>query len=184
MILLKPSIRVEAVTSVVRPGMLDPNEYIPAPGLPAEYEEPLLSAAEQALAGKATLLGMSMLDPSVSEACKKLEPLASRLARGHVNEEATDGLAHLAALDERYAILVQFFRVETGPGNSWNPMNGQITSSSASTLIQAAVLSGKTAKVLWKGERLIRYKALPPNDFGLKKALADLYQNFEIQGGN
>jgi hypothetical protein len=121
------------------------------------------------------------LDAPALEACGKLDPLASRLARGNVNEEAIEDLTQLAALDEQYAVLVQFFRLETGPGRSWNSFTGAITSSTASTLIQAALISAKTGKVLWKGERLIRNKAFRSTDADLDKALTLLYRDFDVK---
>jgi hypothetical protein len=51
----------------------------------------------------------------------------------------------------------------------------------ASTLMQAAVVSCKTGKVIWKGEQLIRNKALRPANAGFHKALALLYQDFDIK---
>ena len=116
---------------------------------------------------------------SKNSAC--VESLGSRLARGNVNEDAIGKLARLAASDEHYAILAQFLRVETGPGRSWDPNTGAIASSAASTLVQAALVSAKTGKVIWKGERLIRNKALRPADAALNKAIRDVYQDFDVQ---
>jgi hypothetical protein len=179
LVLLKPSIHFEDMpNAVVWLGLPNLTLRRGVTAGPEAYEQVLLDAAKKGVAAKVALQDTDTLSPSVLDACKKLEPLASRLARGHFNQEAMEGLA---ALDEQFAILAQFFRVETGPGRSWNPNTGQITSSSASTLIQAALVSGKTGKVLWKGERLIRYKALKPTDPALSKALTALYQDFEIQ---
>ena len=185
-ILLKPSIRFEDVRGGVRSdwGIATPtsNRQKKRPPVPEEgYEHLLLNAARSGVGSKATPLDPGTLDPSVVEACTKLEPLVSRLARGNVNEDAISALASLAVLDERYAILVQFFRLETGPGRSWDPNTGAITSSTDSTLIQAALVSGKTGKVIWKSERLIRNKALKPTDSSLSKTLTELYRDFDIK---
>jgi hypothetical protein len=107
--------------------------------------------------------------------------MASRLARGNVNEEAVNDLASLATLDKHYAVLVQFLRLETGPGRAWNPNTGAIASSTDSTLIQAALVSGETGRIIWKSERLIRNKALKPTDAALSKALTDMYRDFDIK---
>lgn len=147
----------------------------------AEYELHLLNAARKGVGSKATVLEMDKLEPPASEAGKQLHDLASRLARGNVNEEAMQALGILAAIDERRAVLVQFFRLKTGPGRSWNPNSGAITSSMASTLIQVALVSCKTGKVIWRGEQLIRNKALKPTDANFHKALALLYQDFDIK---
>jgi pyruvate/2-oxoglutarate dehydrogenase complex dihydrolipoamide acyltransferase (E2) component len=172
-ILLKPSMRFEDLrTEAILPAQAAEE---------AEYEHHLLNAARKAVGSKGTVLEMDKLEPPAAEACKQLHALASRLARGNVNEEAMEGLGRLAALDERYAVLVQFFRLKTGPGRSWNPNTGAITSSMASTLMQAALVSCKTGKVIWKGEQLIRNKALKPTNANFHKALAPLYQDFDIK---
>lgn len=173
LILLKPSMGFEDLRT---------NANLPAQAAQdAEYEYHLLTAARMAVGSKATVLEIDKLEPPAAEACKQLHALASRLARGNVNEEAMEVLGRLGALDERHAVLVQFFRLKTGPGRSWNPNTGAITSSMASTLMQAAVVSCKTGKVIWKGEQLIRNKALMTTNAGFHKALALLYQDFDIK---
>lgn len=156
-----------------------------------EYEQVLLGAARTGVGSKLTVLETDKLDPAIAEACKGLEPLASRLARGIVNEEAAQSLARLAKLDEHYMVLVQFFRLETGPKGtgraativggllSDNPV--AISSSTASTLVQAALVSPVTGKVIWKGEQLVRYKALRPADAVMGKTLTALYRDFDIK---
>jgi hypothetical protein len=135
-ILLKPSIRFEDVRST-----------LPIPSADgSEYERLLLRAARNGVESRASALNLYELDLSAAEVCSQLDVLASRLARGEVNEEAAGVLARLAALNERYAVLVQFVRVKTGPGASWNSITGAITSSLASTLIRAfRVFSGLKA---------------------------------------
>jgi len=171
LILLKPSIRFEDVRST----------FAVQPSDEAQYEDLLINAAKRAVGSRATVLDMDKLEPPVVEACRQLDPLASRLARGDVNEEAAGDIARLAALDEGYAVLVQFFRLKTGPGRSWDPNTGAITSSMASTLMQAALVSGKTGKVIWKGERLVRNKALKPTNADFNKELVLLYRDFDIK---
>jgi hypothetical protein len=146
-----------------------------------EYESVLLEAAKRGVSPKLNPVDLDTRDSAVADVCEKLRQLTSRLARGNVNDEALKDLADLAALNEHYAVLVQFLRLETGPGRSWNPNTGAITSSTDSTLIQAALLSGKTGKVIWKGERLIRNKALRPTDSAFNKALTELYRDFNIK---
>ena len=184
-ILLRPTIRFEDVPAGVRSdwGMKAPslNRSKNAPGSDEGYEHLLLTAAKSGVGSRAPILSPDALDASALDVCSKLEPLSSRLARGNVNDEALKSLTNLALLDENYAVLVQFLRLETGPGRTWDPNTGAITSSADSTLVQAALVSGKTGKVIWKGERLIRNKALKPTDAGLSKALTDLYRNFEVK---
>lgn len=172
-ILLKPSVRFD-----------DARGFSPAIGTTqeeTEYEQLLLDAAGMAAVSKAILLDLNKLEVPVVEVCRKLEPLESRLARGNINDEAVRALEGLAALDEQYAVLVQFLRLTTGPGRSWNSFTGAITSSTASTLIQAALVSGKTGTVMWKGERLIRNEVLSPTDAELGKALRLLYRDFNVK---
>jgi hypothetical protein len=184
-ILLRPSVRFEDIHKGVRSewGLREPeaNKSAKPLGTEENYESLLLSAARSEVAPKALLVEREKLDSSTTEACAKLEALTSRLARGNVNEAASSALAELAALDEHYAILAQFVRLETGPGRSWNPNTGSITSSTDSTLVQVALISGKTGKVIWKGERLIRNKALRPTDSGFSKAITELYRDFDTK---
>ena len=184
-ILLTPSIRFEDVHSGTRNwlGTKTPATSEQKGGFwsEEEYERILLNAARGGAGSKVTLLDTESLEPSVVEAFKKLDPLVSRLARGNVNPEAIEDLAGLAALDPNYAVLVQFFRLEMGPGRSWDPNTGAITSSADSTLIQAALVSGKTGRVIWKGERLVRNKALKPTDAALSKTLTEMYRDFDIK---
>ena len=170
-ILLKPSIRFEDVSG--KPPHIAATEE--------EYERRLTEAARKVVGPKAALLDGATLDAPVLQACGKLEPLSSRLARGEVNEEAAGELAHLATFDEQYAVLVQFLRLKTGPWGSWSPITGQITSS-MSSMLQAALVSGKTGKVIWKGEQFVR-KKLKPTDAGLSKALTLLYLDFDFKSG-
>ncbi|MGO9230081.1 MAG: hypothetical protein ACLQKA_12865 [Bryobacteraceae bacterium] len=147
----------------------------------AEYANALLDAARNATGSKATIVETDKLEPAGAEASAQLRELGSRLARGNVNDDATAALGRLAALDERYAVLVQFFRLRTGPGASWNSWNGAITSSMASTLMQSALISCRTGKVIWKGERLVRNKALRPAHPDFQKALNLVYQDFDVK---
>jgi hypothetical protein len=187
LILLKPSMRLEGDWSQVMLimylalGKTEKAQRIEEKARQAanDVEQSLLDAARKALGSKAAVLDMDTLDPPAAEACEVLRALASRLARGNVNEAAMEALGRLGALDERYAVLVQFFRLEADPGAPSGPY--ELRSSAASTLMQAALLSCKTGKVIWKGEQFIRYKALKAKDGGFHKALTLLYQDFDIK---
>jgi len=185
-VLLKPAIRFDEIPAGARSdfGIKVPTvsrgkkEVL---GNEEDYQRLLIDAARNAAGWKATLLDAGTLGASIAETCEGLEALGSRLARGNVNEDAIGKLARLAASDEHYAILAQFLRVERGPGRSWDPNTGAIGSSTDSTLVQAALVSAKSGKVIWKGERLIRNKALRPTDAALNKAIRDVYQDFDVQ---
>jgi hypothetical protein len=185
-VLLKPAIRFEEIPAGARSDFGVKMSTVSrgkkgVPGNEEDYQRLLIDAARNAAGPKATLLDAGALEPSIGETCKGLESLGSRLARGNINEDALGKLARLAASDEHYAILAQFLRLETGPGRSWDPNTGAIGSSTDSTLVQAALVSAKTGKVIWKGERLIRNKALRPADAALNKAIRDVYQDFDVQ---
>lgn len=171
-VLLKPLVRFEDVRGEV-PRVSASED---------EYRRVLADTVKQELSAKLTLIDLEKLDAPAVEVCTSLEPLLSRLARGDVNQEALDDFARLSAFDDKYAVLVQYLRIETGPRGSWNPYTGGITSSAASTLLQTALLSAKTGKVVWKNERLIRNKALKPSDANLTKALMALYRYFGASG--
>jgi len=184
-VILKPSIRFDDIAMVARK---DWGMTVSAVGRRKaasagedEYEHALIDAAKYEVGARTERVDIGAVEPSVVEACKNLEALSSRLARGNVSDDATNEFARLAAFDERYAVLAQFVRVQTGPGGSWDPNTGAISSSTASTLIQAALLSAKTGKVIWKGERLIRGKVLRPSDAAFGKALKDVYKDFDVK---
>jgi hypothetical protein len=115
------------------------------------------------------------------EAYKDLQPLVSRVARGNITEEAKAVLSRLSASDEERIVLVQFCRLKTGPGRSWNPNSGAITSSVASTLVQAALVSCKSGTVLWKGEQYVRNKAVKPTSKDFDKILSLLYKDLDMK---
>lgn len=171
-ILLKPTMQFEDVRS----SALTPAQA----GMGWEYEAQLLNAAKEAVGTKLPVVELEKLDPAGTEACQRLQALASRLARGNINEEAREALSRLAALDEDQLVLVQFFRLKKGPGRSWDPNTGAITSSVESTLMQAALVSCKTGRVIWKGEQFFR-KAVMPTSPKFQKSLALLYQDFDTK---
>jgi hypothetical protein len=172
-ILLKPSILLEDAP------VKQKNSYGDFPSIPgksrtvqrrapagaSEYERVLLNAASREVESKASLLDVDTLKPPAVEACKRLELLTSQLARGDLNDEAINDIASLAAVDDHYAILVQFFHLETIPAN---------------TTIQAALVSSSTRRVVWKGSRVV-HKALKPTDGKLDKELTELYRSFDIK---
>jgi hypothetical protein len=171
-LLLKPTMQFEDVRS----DGLAPTQAT----LDFEYETKLLDAAKEAIGTKLPVVESEKVDLAEGEACRRLQALASRVARGNINEEAKDALSRLAALDEEQLVLVQFFRLKVGPGGSWNPNTGAITSAVQSTLMQAALISCKTGTVVWKGEQFLR-KALAPTNPKFQKSLALLYQDFDIK---
>jgi hypothetical protein len=171
-ILLKPTMQFEDVR---RDGVIPANAK-----MEREYETQLLSAAKEAIGTKLPVVELEKLDPAGMEECKRLEVLASRVARGNINEEAKEALSRLAALDEEQLVLVQFFRLKVGPGGSWNPNTGAIASAVQSTLMQAALVSCKNGRVVWKGEQFLR-KAVGPTSPQFQKLLTLLYQDFNTK---
>jgi hypothetical protein len=117
--------------------------------------------------------GLQQVDSS--ELLKQLQPLNSRLARGVINDDAQQILKYLAASPDDFLILVQHFAIKNGPGSSWNPYSGAITSSMSSTLLQVALISPKTGKVVWKNEVLER-KLFRADDPKLTNIINLLYQ--------
>src|SRR5580704_16277500 len=73
LILLEPSMRFEDVRSSALPAQAAED---------AEYERVLLDAARKATGSRVTVLDVDNLEPPAAEACKPLNVLASRLARG------------------------------------------------------------------------------------------------------
>lgn len=151
---------------------------------PGSFEAILVNAANARLNGHgyAPLPIESVKDPSASDWLGQLEPLTSRLARGAINDDARNILNHLATLPEGYLIFVQFMEVKKGPGRSWNPNTGGITSAMSSTLVRAALISTRTGTVIWKGEYLER-KLFRPDDEKFARVLDQLYSTFANQEG-
>ena len=124
----------------------------------------------------------ALKDASAGDLLKQLEPLRSRLARGAVNDEAQSILDRLAESSDDYLLFVQIVKIKNGPGGSWNPNTGAITSRLASTLVQAALISPHTHQVIWKSEEFER-KVLRPDDARFQKLLDQLYQTLTQPGG-
>lgn len=116
----------------------------------------------------------SLQSPIVADSLSQLEPLRSRLARGLVNDDARTAFARLAAQPGDDLILVQFVHFKEGPGGSWDPNTGAITSQMSSTLIQIALISPRSAAVLWKSEEFER-KVYRANDAKFVRMLDQLY---------
>jgi len=149
------------------------------------FDEVLVSAAKAHLNEQGyTLLSLDdVQDPSVSDLLRQLEPLTNRLAHGAINDQAREVLNHLSTLPENYLVFVQFMEVKEGPGGSWNPNTGAITSAMFSTLVRAALISTRTGTVIWKDENLER-KLFHTNDPKFGKFLDQIYSTLASQGGN
>ena len=184
-ILLEPVVRIDDSMVVTRSSPLGSG----FPGVPNrkpvgdedQYERVMLDAARSEIGTKASIVEPDKLDPTAIEDCNHLNYLASRLSRGNINDEASKLLTHLAELDPQYIILAQSIRLQSGVHGTWNPNTGGITSSTASTLLQIALISAKTGAVIWKSEQIIRYKAAKPDDPAMSKALLALFQDFRIE---
>jgi hypothetical protein len=124
----------------------------------------------------------SLQDPKAIEWLKQLQPLTSRLARGAINDEAQQILSHLGALPEDYLILVQFMRAkEITPVWQSPPV---MTSPMSSTLLQAALISTRTGRVVWKNE-VLKWELYPAADSPkFAKSIHLLYSTLGAKGGN
>lgn len=141
------------------------------------FEARLLTTANETLKARrfTAVAPETLQNTAADERLKQLQPLSSRLARGIVNEEAKAMLNDLAALTENSAVLVQLLKIKTGPGSSWNPWTGQITSAMSSTILQVALISSQTGKVLWKNESIAR-KVYRADDPKFAKWLETVYE--------
>jgi hypothetical protein len=148
------------------------------------FESVLSSAANSAMSLRGFPLAAtdSLGNSDISDWLKQLRPLNSRLARGVINDEAQQTLGHLGSLPEEYLILVQYFRIEEGSGGSYNPLTGGITSATVSTLLQAALISTRTTKVVWKNELLER-KLFRASDPKFANAVNALYETLGNKKG-
>jgi hypothetical protein len=142
----------------------------------APFEPVLAQAAESHLQSQGyTLLDAANLsDPSLAGPVAQLQPLVSRLARGALSDETQPSLSRLAALPGDYLVFAQVMKVKEGPGASWNSFTGQITTAISSTVLQAALISPRTGRVLWKNEEMER-KIFRPEDAHFARLLESLY---------
>ena len=155
---------------------------IPQPG---SCEATLPDVAKSHLGGRGyTPLSVDAVDdPAAADWLSQLEPFTSRLAHGAINDEARNILRHLVTLPEGHLILIQYAELQQGPGGSWNPNTGAITSSMNSTLVRAALISTRTGAVVWKSENFER-KLYRPGDAKFAKFLDQLYSTLGNGGGN
>jgi hypothetical protein len=155
---------------------------IPPPG---SFEALLTDAAKTRLGarGYTLLTADGVQDASAADWLGQLEPMTSRLAHGAINDEARGILSHFATLPDAGFIFVQFMELQQGPGGSWNPNTGGITSAMASTLVRAALISTRTGEVVWKGEVFER-KLYRPADAKFAKILDQLYLTLGNGRGN
>lgn len=177
---VSPEVRVIVIDPLVQFEDVRSDRIVPSSASQDEiFRSRLLAAATGEV--EARKLGMvkpeSFSDLHVADDCARLRSMSSRLARGSVTEEAREILKRLADVNDGYAVLVQFMRVKVGPGGSWNPYSGAITSSISSTLLQAALVASKTGQVIWKNEVFVR-KTFRPDSPKFTKNLGLLYQTF------
>lgn len=149
------------------------------------FESALTNAARSNLSARNYTLVTpeSLQNPNAVDWLNQLQSLTSRLARGAINDEAQQILDRLATLPGDYLIYVQFMRIKEGPGGSWNPNTGAITSQMSSTLVQVALISTRGGQVTWKNEVFER-KALRVDDSKFTKLVNLLYQTLGTNGGN
>jgi hypothetical protein len=149
------------------------------------FEPALANAANANLTSRqyTVVTPESLQDTNAIDWLKQLQPLTSRLSRGVINDEAQQIFSHLGTLPENYLIFIQFMRVKEGPGGSWDPNTGAITSQMSSTLLQAALISTRTGQVLWKNDVLERsvFRADSPK---FAKSVDLLYSTLSTKGGN
>jgi hypothetical protein len=148
-----------------------------------EFESALTNAATTNLAARryAPTAPAGLQNDTAAGLLRQLQPLTSRLARGSINDDAQQILSKLAGLPEDFLILVQFVRVRQGPGGSWSPISGAITSGASSTSMQAALISTRTGQVTWKNEVLERsmFSADSPK---FAKCIEQLYSTLAFKG--
>ncbi|MGA7341200.1 MAG: hypothetical protein WBX18_11410, partial [Terracidiphilus sp.] len=151
----------------------------------ASFESALVSAASANLGARKYALAApeGLRSPGAADWLKQLQPLASRLARGAINDDAQNILSQFETLPDNYLLLVQFMRVKQGPGGSWNPYSGAIASGMSSTLLQAALISTRTGQVMWKNEVLERSE-FSANSPRFAKSVDLLYSTLVAQGAN
>jgi hypothetical protein len=128
----------------------------------------------------------SLQDSNAIEWLKQLQPLTSRLARGAINDEAQQVFNHLATLPEEYLIFVQFMKVkESPPGGFHDPSSGVLMiPPMSSTLLQAALISTRTGRVVWKNE-VLKWELYPAaNSPKFAKSLHHLYSTLGTKGGS
>lgn len=161
-----PSRSQPALTAQVKPGLsicvLDPKltyettgneEAVDGSRFGAnEVKADLVRTASDAL----TTNGFSAQRPGDLSLASELSAESDELLR---TAKSAATLERLEALGKRLpvdAVLVQCFRVKIGPGGSWDPNTGAITSAMNSGHLRAAILDTRGGRVWWRNEVYLR----------------------------
>jgi hypothetical protein len=170
-LVISPLLRFESVQTEA---VLPPSEYYGQ-----AFEQQLIAWAKK----EATARAFEVAEPAspdvvpAASACEQLTAQSNKLARGIVADEAKPSLDSIASVNANYAVLVQYLRVKIGPGGSWNSYTGEITSTMSNMLIDAALVSSRDGRVLWKNEVLLRNLAMP-NSKEFMQSLSLIYKTF------
>ena len=151
LLILNPLLRFERVAD-------EAEFHVPAPEA-QKFKASLTQAARYAV--ETIHLKPEDAGERANDSVSAIESLSSRLARGHVTDEARPLLADLARAREPTLILAQFFRVKEGPGGAWDPSTGAIRSSTSGAELHAALIDCVSGDVLWRSAMVIRKRPRP-----------------------
>jgi hypothetical protein len=177
---MNPNLRILVIWPLSRFERIDTDAVIEdSEHMMRVYEEQMSAWVKKEATNRAfDVTELSSLDPArVGTAGEKLAALSHKLARGIVPEEARESLNSLAAVDPNLAVLVQYLKVKVGPGWDWNSYTGDLHSTMSNMLIDAALLSCRDGRVLWKNEVLFRDLVMPESH-KFMETLTLVYQTF------
>lgn len=88
--------------------------------------------------------------------CQELSGLAKKLALGQLDDYAYQILKKLSAPNKNIYVLSHELYAKTGPGGSWDPYSGAISSTSSVARYRISLIDCQTGEVIWKNEKYIR----------------------------
>ncbi len=164
---LEDEVRLEA--SAFHGGLMEQSMH--------RFAENLVKSREMVKVKAATR--KKLLDANLSTDIRKKIP---RLVRGIFDAESKDLLKAMAAHEQSMVVLLSYVRVLVGKRGTWDPNSGAITASSSRSLFESVLVECETARVLWRGQVLLR--DMPDiNSDRLKETFGLLYSNLPAKEG-
>ena len=141
-----------------------------------EVQSDLVRAAMTALSAR----GFKTQQVAEDSPLAALTAKSAELLRVTKSPELLDRLKQAGRELSVEAVFVQHFRIKLGPGSSWDPWSGAITTAMNSGDLRVAIVDAQTGASLWQNRVYLR--EVPRVDRKLyKEAVDSLYQEAQTQ---